>query len=94
MATQGTAVIDFGANGATDASVAITGQAGFVAGTSLAEAWVNPVASANNTADNHWAEEFTPAMCSDQITGTGFTARLRVRAGRAFGKYNIAWVWN
>ena len=94
MSTQGTTIIDFGANGATDASIAVTGQAAFVAGTNLAEAWVNPVASANNTSDNHWVEEFAPALCSDQITGTGFTARLRARRGVAFGKYNIAWVWN
>ena len=94
MSTQGTAVVDFGANGATDASIAVTGQGGFTAGTNLAEAWINPVASANNTADNHWVEEFHTPLCSDQITGVGFTIRVRPRLGLLFGKYNLAWVWN
>ena len=94
MATQGTASIDFGADGKTDASVAVTGQAGFVAGTNLAEAWISPIASANNTADNHWVEILDKPQVIDQVTGTGFTIVLKCNQGRAFGQFNLNWVWN
>jgi len=58
MAT-GTTTIDFGAfPGATDATVAVTGQAAIVAG-SLVEAWIRPVATADHTADEHRVEEIS-----------------------------------
>ena len=94
MATQGTAIIDFGTNGKTDSSIAVTGQAGFTAGTNLVEAWLSPVASANNTADNHWVERLNVPMVINQITGTGFTIVVKCNQGLAFGLYNTNWVWN
>ena len=70
MATQGTAIVDFGPTGKTDASIAIIGQAGFTAGTNLVEAWISPIASSNNTADNHWVERLNVPMVINQITDT------------------------
>ena len=92
MATQGTAVVDFG-TGDTSAHVAVTGQPGFTAGTNLVEAWINPIDSTNNTADNHWVENLD-CLVVNQITGTGFSIQLVCRTGMAFGQYNVNWVWN
>ena len=94
MAIQGTAIIDFGTTGKTDASIAVIGQAGFTAGTNLVEAWISPVASSNNTSDNHWVERLNVPMVINQITGTGFTIMVKCNQGVAFGLYNTNWVWN
>ena len=93
MATQGNATVDFGASGKTDASVAITGQAGFTAGTNQVEAWIDGRASSNNTADNHVFEDWEPVIVGNQITATGFTIYVRPASGRAFGIFNVSWVW-
>jgi hypothetical protein len=72
MAGQGTATLDFGAfPGASDASVAVTGQAGILAG-SLVEAWLFPAATADHTADEHWVETIK-VMAGNVVAGTGFT---------------------
>ena len=94
MATQGTVTIDFGTNGKTDASVKVTGQAGFTAATNLAEAWISPMATSNNTEDNHWVESLDSPRIINQITGVGFTIVMKCNIGKAFGQYNLNWVWN
>ena len=72
MGAQGTAIVDFGAfPGKMDASVAVTGQAGIVAG-SLVEAWIRPVATADHTVDEHMAETLK-VFAADIVAGTGFT---------------------
>jgi len=72
MGAQGTAVLDFGAfPGKSDASVAVTGQAGIIAG-SLAEAWIRPVDTADHTADEHMLETLK-VFAASIIAGTGFT---------------------
>jgi len=72
MATTGTATLDFGAfPGKSDASVAVTGQTGIVAG-SLVEAWIRPVATADHTADEHMAETLK-VFAANIVAGTGFT---------------------
>ena len=72
MATQGTAVLDFGAfPGKSDTSVAVTGQAGIVSG-SLVEAWIRPDATADHSADEHMVETLK-VFAANIIAGTGFT---------------------
>lgn len=72
MGAQGTATVDFGAfPGTTDASVAVIGQTGIVAG-SLAEAWIRPEATADHTADEHRVEQIE-VLAADIVAGTGFT---------------------
>lgn len=72
MATKGTATIDFGAfPGKSDASVAVTGQAGIVAG-SLVDAWIRPVATADHTADEHMLETIS-IFAGNIVAATGFT---------------------
>jgi len=92
MATQGTAIVDFG-TGATEASIAVTGQAGFVSGINLVEAWVSGLASANNPAGSAREEQFS-IIIDPEVTATGFTINVKPALGRAYGQYIINWVWN
>ena len=72
MAASGTATLDFGAfPGASDASVAVTGQAAIVAG-SLVEAWIRPEATADHSADEHMLETLK-VFAANIVAGTGFT---------------------
>lgn len=72
MSTQGTATLDFGAfPGASDASIAVTGQAGILSG-SFVEAWISPAATADHTADEHLVETLK-VMAGNIVAGTGFT---------------------
>lgn len=96
MGAQGTAVLDFGAfPGKSDASVAVTGQAGILA-TSLVDAWVNLVATADHSADEHLLETID-IRAGLIVAGTGFTIYgFNEGSGdtRIYGLWNIAWVWN
>lgn len=72
MGAQGTVEVDFGAfPGASDASVAVTGQSGITAG-SLVEAWVYPKDTTDHSADEHILETIKVAAHSI-VAGTGFT---------------------
>jgi hypothetical protein len=72
MGAQGPATLDFGAfPGQSDASVAVTGQAGIVAG-SLVEAWIRPEATADHSADEHMLETLK-VFAGNIVAGTGFT---------------------
>jgi hypothetical protein len=68
----GTALLDFGAfPGASDASLAITGQAGIV-GDSLVECWVLPADTTDHLADEHRVETLD-VYAGAIVAGTGFT---------------------
>lgn len=72
MANTGTATLNFGAfPGASDTSVAVTGQAGIIAG-SLVEAWIRPVATADHSADEHMVETLK-IFAGNIVAGVGFT---------------------
>ena len=72
MGAQGTVTLDFGAfPGASDASVAVTGQAGIISG-SLVEAWLLPAATTDHTADEHLVETLR-VSAGAIVAGTGFT---------------------
>lgn len=69
---SGTTTLDFGAfPGASDASVAVTGQAAIVAG-SIVGAWIRPVATADHTADEHMVETIE-VVAGNISAGVGFT---------------------
>lgn len=71
MAT-GTTTVNFGAfPGSSDTSVAVTGQATIASG-SFVEAWITPTATADHTADEHFAETIQ-VMAGNVVAGTGFT---------------------
>lgn len=87
----GTTVVDFGSAGATDASVAVTGQTG-IAATSAVLAQIQATASADHTADEHRVEEID--VSAGSITaGTGFTIYAKTRNFPLYGKWSVAWSW-
>lgn len=68
----GTATLDFGAfPGASDTSIAVTGQTGIVAG-SIVQAWLRPVDTADHLADEHLVETLRIEV-GNIVAGTGFT---------------------
>ena len=72
MGAQGTTTIDFGAfPGASDTSVAVTGQGSILSG-SLVEAWIWPVATSDHTADEHLLETIK-VFAGNVVAGVGFT---------------------
>jgi hypothetical protein len=74
MGATGTVDLDFGAwPGKYDTTVAVTGQAGIVAG-SLVEAWIRPEATADHSVDEHiMAVAFVRVVAGNIVGGTGFT---------------------
>jgi hypothetical protein len=94
---SGTATLDFGAfPGKTDATVAVTGQTGIVAG-SLVGAWLRPVATADHSADEHMIEQIE-VVARDIVAGTGFTVAgiSKTQYGdshRLYGTWTVAWAW-
>ena len=91
---SGSATIDFGAfPGSSEASVAVTGQAGILAG-SVVLAWIRPVATALNTDDEHVVENVR-FIARDIVPGTGFTIVGECTLGNyLFGTYNVNWRWS
>lgn len=109
MGAQGKTTVDFGAfPGKSDASVAITGQAGIVSG-SLVEAWIFPEATADHSADEHLVETIK-VVAGNIVAGTGFTIYAvnsntlnesppgnpqgAGRGTRLYGLWSVAWCWN
>lgn len=73
MGAQGTATIDFGAfPGKSLASVLIAETGVSEHPTSLAEAWLVPVATADHTADEHLVETIR-LVAGPCVAGVGFT---------------------
>ena len=99
MGAQGTATLNFGAfPGDTSATVAVTGQAGILAG-SLVEAWIFPAATADHTADEHTVETIR-VFAANVVAGTGFTIygiyqnETPNYGAKVYGAWNVGWVWN
>lgn len=70
--TGSTATIDFGVfPGASDTSLAITGQAGIVSG-SIVKAWIQPASTSDHSADEHIVEPIR-VYAGNISPGTGFT---------------------
>jgi hypothetical protein len=93
VATQGSVTLDFGASGATDVALAVTGQTGIVAG-SLVDAWLMPAATLDHSVDEHRVEELE-VMAGNIVAGTGFTIYGRTLGKfKIYGRWNVAWVWN
>lgn len=106
MSGTGTSTLDFGAfPGAADASRAITGEAGIIAG-SLVEAWIRPVATADHSADEHMLEPIK-VIAGNIDPGNGFTiygfntntlseppSQKNAKETRLYGEFTVAWVWN
>ena len=73
--TMGSGLVDFGAfPGTTDAQLVITGQTGILS-TSIVNAWIMPLATADHSADEHLVENIK-AFAGAIVAGTGFTIYL------------------
>lgn len=94
MGASGKATLDFGAfPGATDASVAVTGQAAIIAG-SLAEAWIWPEDTPDHSVADHIVDP-PRIVAAEIVPGTGFTIYgFTTNKRRHFGRYTVAWVWS
>ena len=68
---RGTATLNFGASGASDASVTVTGQT-FIGASSQVEAWLMATASTDHSADEHLIETIQ-VMAGNIVPGVGFT---------------------
>lgn len=72
---QGSSTVSFGDfPGASDASVVITGQTAFDAGTHQVQAWLRAEDSDDHLAEEHLVETIAVAA-TDFVTGVGFTIR-------------------
>jgi hypothetical protein len=95
VATTGVATVDFGAfPGSSDATTVVTGQAGIL-GTSYAEAWLTPIATADHSEDEHMVEQIDVFVAA-LVAATGFTIRAFSRSRgdtRLYGLFSVAWVW-
>lgn len=91
LGARGLAVVDFGAGGALDAYVAISGQTAITAA-HVPMAQVACVATADHSADEHMIEELE-VRCGPVLPGSGFLVLARTRNTRLFGRYSISWSW-
>ena len=93
MATQGTAQIDFGAHpGNTNVALDITGQGSIASGAEV-DAWLSPADTADHSIDEHVVDGPT-IMAGNVQAGVGFTIYGAAKEGRAYGLWNVSWVWN
>jgi hypothetical protein len=96
VVTSGTATLDFGAfPGASETSIAITGQTGILAGSQV-RAYITPAATADHSADEHRLEALE-VFAGNIVAGTGFTIYLQYYKDEgdtfAYGTWNITWEW-
>ncbi len=90
---SGVATIDFGAiPGATDTSLAVTGQTGILSGSTVI-ASIRPAATADHSVDEHRVEEID--ICAGNISaGTGFTIYAKTRNRMLYGQWSVSWMWS
>jgi hypothetical protein len=105
MGASGQSALDFGTfPGAAEASLDVSGQAGFVV-TSEVEAWVLPVTTAVHSVDEHLIENLR-VMAYWTVDGTfkirayvvPFPQLVTINGGAAqkhllHGTFNIGWAW-
>lgn len=94
MGATGTATLDFGADpGAEEATVVVSGQAGFVA-TSHAEAWFqHGDTTADNSATEHEeAAALCPLACKWTVDGS-FEIKGMPLAALGVGQFKVHWTW-
>jgi hypothetical protein len=86
----GITAVNFG-SGKTDASVAVTGQAGILSGSTVL-AKVAAKATFDHSIDEHVVEELT-VLAGNIVAGTGFTIYARTGNIPLTGQWNVAWTW-
>ena len=86
--------MDFGSTpGTNQVSVAVTGETG-IGGSSLAEAWLSPVATATHNLEEIKLMTIKLGVLAHTISnGVGFTITGTTEL-RLTGTVNVNWVWN
>lgn len=99
MGAQGSALLDFGAYpGASEATLDVAAQAGFIATSSL-EVWLAPKATVEHSVDEHMLEEiavfgYYVADGTFRIYGRWDGNPPRCNNGdNLYGRFNCGWVW-
>jgi hypothetical protein len=92
MANTGLAELDFGAfPGDVNITQTVTGQADIVSG-SVVEVYIEPKDTADHTIDEHIIE--APRVFAGLISvGVGFSIYGMALDDRAYGLWNVRWVW-
>ncbi len=93
MGAQGTAVLDFGVAPGTNSEANVTVASASIVSGSLVEAWMRHEATADHTLDEVRFEN-VKILAGSIVAGVGFTIYGEVLKGRAWGRFNIDWVWN
>jgi hypothetical protein len=89
----GTAVLDFGAVPATEASVSVSAQDDITAA-SFVEAWFMARATVDNDASAHMQAAATMrVVCSEPAAGA-FTITAYCLHGAATGTFKVEWTWS
>ena len=90
---NGISTVNFDAfPGSTDTTTVIMGQGGIFAGSNV-EAWLVATATADHSADEHWADP--PKITAGSIVaGVGFTIYAASSDRRAYGLWSVAWRWS
>jgi hypothetical protein len=89
----GTAVLDFGAVPASEASVTVSGQDGITAA-SFVEAWFMARSTADNDASAHLqAAAVMRVVCSEPAAGA-FTITAYCLHGAVVGTFKVEWTWS
>lgn len=92
--SSGTATLNFGAfPGASDTSVAVTGQAAIVAGSTI-RVQLRPEATADHTADEYIVDG-PEVLAGNIVAATGFTIYgITKDKLRKYGSWSVAWSWS
>ena len=87
--------MDFGSTPGVIATATVTGQAGILAASSLAEAWLGNVGTADHTDLEHSVLEAygISVRAGNIIDATGFTITV-VSTIQLTGQIAVNWVWN
>jgi hypothetical protein len=90
----GTAVIDFGATPALEATVEVAGQPEITAAARI-EAWVMARSTADNTViDHQYAAVSFRISTSEPVPGSGFSITAYNLFGYVTGQFKIEWIWS
>ncbi len=87
---SGVATVNFGAfPGASDAQATVA-DPGVLAGSTVIAA-IQPAATADHSADEHWVEEIA-VRAGAIVAGTGFTIFARAGGAPLYGAWNVSWI--
>jgi hypothetical protein len=90
MANAGQTILDFGATPTDGASVSVADSN--ILATSLADAWLVAMPTANTSGDEHYAEN-VKVMAGNITAGVGFTIYGQCTLGKTQGKFTVHWAW-